>query len=100
MFSVVAGSARRLIDTIVTTRKATGKARSSPDVLLLSNRLFVGWLPIVRARSVPLYRLASLANARSLVSEGEAMTAGMIWWFFRRKMKIVFFAAITYAALC
>ena len=100
MVSVATGSARRLIDTIVTTRKTTRKASLSPDLLLLSNRLFAPWLAITRARPVPRYRSASVVHTRSLDSEGKAMTVGMIWWFFRRKMKIAFFAAITYAALC
>ncbi len=28
------------------------------------------------------------------------LTRAYVWWFFRRKFKIVFLSAMTYAALC
>ncbi len=31
---------------------------------------------------------------------GDTMLASTVFWFFRRKAKILFFTAMTYAALC
>ena len=48
-----------------------------------------------------LQRIPSV-GARGAAGEGKKMYpfAAAAWWFVRRKMKIVFLTAISYAALC
>jgi hypothetical protein len=42
----------------------------------------------------------SAAGERTGENGGKEMYASVIYWFFRRKAKIVFFTMMTYAALC
>ena len=42
----------------------------------------------------------SAAHAVQLPWEGKVVTLYVIYWFFRRKIKIAFLAAVIYAALC
>jgi len=39
-------------------------------------------------------------GGESCPEEAEAMSRGQVYWFFRRKIKIIVLTAITYAALC
>ncbi len=76
-------------------------ARRRPaEASRLSNLPAVSSHEIAPASSVQTFQATGGSRTQSLVTEGISMTVGMIWWFFRRKLRIVFFAAITYAALC